>query len=71
MTTFPETRIHRRRFVGYAVAALASVALVACGKKNSPNAPSKNSPYPKTYPSGAKHSNVAPESNITLATRSD
>jgi hypothetical protein len=65
------THIHRRRFVGYAMAALASATLAACGKKNSPKAPSKDSPHPKPYPSGAKQSNAAPESNIMLATRSD
>jgi hypothetical protein len=65
------TGINRRRFVGYSMASLAVAALAACGKKNSPKPPSKDSTYPKPYPSGAKQSNAAPEANITLAARSE
>ena len=66
-------QLHRRRFVRLITAVVATTALgslAGCGKKGGTKPPSKDSTFPKTYPSGSRQSDAPPKTGVTQAARS-
>ncbi|MBT5110222.1 MAG: hypothetical protein HOM25_16210 [Rhodospirillaceae bacterium] len=60
------SRLRNRLFIIATMAVLATAPLAGCGKKNEPKPPSKDSSFPKAYPSGAPRSDAAPNGTLSM-----